>query len=326
MTGDRLLYIARRLVQAIPVIVGIIVLNFVLLHLAPGDVVDVLAGEAGHATPEYMAELRKRFGLDQPVHVQLLYYLGNIASFDLGYSYRHSMPVAELIFARLWPTLLLMVTAFTIAIAIGTFLGVLAARYAHTWRDSVITGFALFCYASPLFWVGLMLIILFSIKLDWLPTSGMETIGAFKTGFDRALDIAHHLILPAVTLSLFYLALYTRLARSSMLEVSRLDYVTTARAKGLREPRVVYRHVLRNALLPIATMAGVQMASMLGGSVIVESLFGWPGLGLLAFNSLFARDLNLLLGIFFLSSLLVVAVNLVVDMLYTLLDPRIEVG
>jgi peptide/nickel transport system permease protein len=310
--------------QAVPVVIGIVVLNFLLLQLAPGDVVDVLAGESGYATPEYMATLRAKFGLDTPWYVQLVFYLKNILTFDLGYSFRHGMPVAELILARLAPTALLMGTAFVLAVVVGTTLGVMASRFPNTWRDSAITGFALLCYAAPLFWVGLMFIIVFSLKLDLLPISGMETIAAFHTGFDLVIDVAHHLILPAVTLSLFYLAVYTRMARASMLEVARLDYVTMARAKGLKERQVVYKHMLKNALLPVLTMAGVQMAGMLGGSVIVESLYGWPGLGLLAFNAFFARDLNLLLGIFFLSSILVLVVNLMVDMIYSLLDPRID--
>ncbi|MEL6219071.1 MAG: ABC transporter permease, partial [Pseudomonadota bacterium] len=179
-------------------------------------------------------------------------------------------------------------------------------------------------YATPLFWVGLMLIVVFSINLGWFPTSGMETIAAFNTGIDRVLDIAHHLVLPSVTLSLFYLALYTRLMRASMLEQAGMDYVITARAKGVSEARITFRHVLRNALLPVVTMAGVQVSSLIGGSVIVETVFGWPGLGQLAFESLFARDLNLLMGIFFFSAVLVLVVNLIVDILYTQLDPRIE--
>jgi len=174
--------------------------------------------------------------------------------------------------------------------------------------------------------LGLMLIVLFSIRLGWLPTSGMESIGAFKTGWARAFDIGRHLILPTGALSLFYMALYTRLMRASLLEQAGMDYVTTARSKGLSERRIVWAHTLRNALLPVVTMAGLQTGGLLGGSVIVETVFGWPGLGLLAFQSLFARDLNLLLGIFFLSACTVVVVNLAVDILYTLLDPRIEVA
>ena len=319
-------YIIRRLFQAVPIVLAIIVLNFFLLNMAEGDAVDVLAGEAGSATPEYMAELRAKFGLDQPLPVQLLVYLKNIISLDLGYSFRHDMPVSVLIVDRFWPTLLLMVSTIILAVLFGILLGLLAAINLNTWKDAVISVFALITYATPLFWVGLMMIVVFSINLRWFPTSGMENIAAFYAGFDRFVDIAHHLVLPTITLSLFYLALYTRLMRASMLEQYGQDYVVTARAKGLPERRITFGHVLRNALLPVVTMAGVQVGALIGGSVIVESVFAWPGLGMLAFESLFARDLNLLLGIFLISSVLVVVVNLIVDVIYCFLDPRIEVS
>ena len=304
---------------------AIIVLSFLLLQLAPGDAADVLAGEAGAATPEYMAQLRGKFGLDRPRSVQLAIYVKNVVSLDVGYSFRHNMPVRELILKRLGPTLLLMGAAFVLSTACGVLLGLLAASRVNTWRDNLISVLALISYATPLFWMGLMLILLFSIRLDWFPTSGMETIAAFHEGWARGVDVAYHLVLPTTTLALFYLALYTRLMRASMLEQARMDYVTTARAKGLSEGRIAGKHVLRNAVLPVVTMAGVQAGSLLGGSVVVESVFAWPGLGLLAFESLFARDLNLLLGIFIFSAVLVVVVNLLVDLLYSILDPRIQV-
>ena len=319
-------YIIRRLFQAVPIVLAIIVLNFFLLNMAEGDAVDVLAGEAGSATPEYMAELRAKFGLDQPLPVQLLVYLKNIISLDLGYSFRHDMPVSVLIVDRFWPTLLLMVSTIILAVLFGILLGLLAAINLNTWKDAVISVFALITYATPLFWVGLMMIVVFSINLRWFPTSGMENIAAFYEGFDRFVDISRHLVLPTITLSLFYLALYTRLMRASMLEQYGQDYVVTARAKGLPERRITFGHVLRNALLPVVTMAGVQVGALIGGSVIVESVFAWPGLGMLAFESLFARDMNLLLGIFLISSVLVVVVNLIVDVIYCFLDPRIEVS
>ncbi|MEM9764455.1 MAG: ABC transporter permease [Pseudomonadota bacterium] len=322
----RLRYVAKRLLQALPIILAIVILNFFLLQLAEGDAVDVLAGEAGSATPEYMAELRAKFGLDQPLLVQLGRYLWNVVQLDLGYSFRHEMPVSELIFDRMFATSLLMVATILIAVGFGILLGLLAATGLNTWRDTAISIFALITYATPLFWVGLMLIVVFSLNLGWFPTSGMETIAEFNEGWDRVWDIAHHLVLPTITLSLFYLALYTRLMRASMLEQQGQDYVTTARAKGVTERRIVFVHVLRNALLPVVTMAGVQVGALIGGSVIVESVFAWPGLGMLAFEALFSRDLNLLLGIFLLSAVLVVAVNLVVDIIYSTLDPRIEVG
>jgi len=325
-TVKRLRYATKRLAQAVPIVLAIIVINFFLLHLAEGDAAVALAGEAGSATPEYMAQLRQKFGLDKPLPVQLGIYLKNVLVFDLGFSFRHNMPVAELVFDRFMPTLLLMVSTILIAVGFGVLLGLLAASGLNTWRDTFISVFALVTYATPLFWVGLMMIIVFALNLGLFPTSGMENFAAFHEGWDRVKDIARHLVMPTITLSLFYLALYTRLMRASMLEQAGMDYVTTARAKGLTERRIVFGHILRNALLPVVTMAGVQVGALIGGSVIVESVFAWPGLGMLAFEALFSRDLNLLLGIFLLSALLVIAINLVVDIIYSFLDPRIEVG
>ncbi|MEM1386767.1 MAG: ABC transporter permease [Pseudomonadota bacterium] len=322
----RALFIAKRLLHAVPVIFGIVVVNFLLLQFMEGDAVDVLAGEAASATPEYMAQLREKFGLDQPVYVQLWAYVRNVVVLDLGYSFRHDMPVVELIMTRFWPTMLLMTTTLFMAITIGVILGLLAASGLNRWRDTIISVLALVSYATPLFWVGLMLVLLFSVRLGWLPTSGMETIAAFHEGWDRVLDIARHMVMPVTALSLFYMAAFTRLMRASMLEQANMDYVTTARAKGLTERRIVWVHVLRNALLPVLTMGGVQVANMLGGSIIIESVFGWPGMGLLAFEALFARDINLLLGIFLFAAVLVVAANLIIDILYTFLDPRIELA
>ena len=317
-------YAVRRLLQAVPTVLIIVALNFMLLQLAPGDAADVLAGEAGSATPEFMAQLREKFGLDKPVGVQLLLYMKQIVSFDLGYSFRHGMPVADLIGSRLGPTLLLMVTVFILAVGAGALLGSLAARNLNRWQDNMISMLTVLAYATPVFWAGLMLIVLFSITLGWFPTSGMQKVAAFHEGWAKVRDIAHHLVLPALTLTMFYMALYTRLMRASVLEQASMDYVVTARAKGLTERQIARRHVFRNALLPVVTMAGVQAGAMLGGAVVVETVFAWPGLGLLAYESLFARDLNLLLGIFFVSTCLVVVVNLVVDLAYSLLDPRIE--
>ena len=319
-----LAYALRRLGQAVPTVLVIVALNFLLLQLAPGDAADVLAGEAGSATPEFMAQLRKSFGLDQPLGVQLLLYMKQVVSLDLGYSFRHGMPVTDLIASRLGPTLLLMVSVLVVSVAVGTLLGAFAARHLNRWQDNLISMLTVLAYATPVFWAGLMLIVVFSIKLGWFPTSGMQQVAAFHEGSAKLRDIAHHLVLPVLTLTMFYLALYARLMRASVLEQFSMDYVVTARAKGLTERQIARRHVMRNAVLPVLTMAGVQVGGLLGGAVVVETVFAWPGLGLLAYESLFARDLNLLLGIFFICSCLVVVVNLVVDVTYSLLDPRIE--
>jgi peptide/nickel transport system permease protein len=327
MRGMRLIrFIVTRLLQAVPVVLGVVVLNFLLLQLAPGDAATVLAGEAGGAPAEYIEQLRARFGLDKPVLVQLGLYLKNILLLDLGFSFRNNAPVLGLILDRLWPTLLLMGATLVVSVGGGVALGVVAALGVRTWRDHLISIAAVIAYATPLFWIGLMLILVFSIRLDWFPTSGMENVVAFHEGWARVFDIARHLVLPTITLSLFYLALYTRLMRATVLEQRGAEYATTARAKGLTERAITLRHVLRNALLPVITMAGVQVGALLGGSVVVETVFAWPGLGQLAYQSLFARDFNLLLGIFFLSACLVVIVNIIVDVIYVLLDPRIRVG
>lgn len=319
-------YILRRLLQTVPVVLLVVIVNFLLLQLAPGDLATVLAGEAGGAPKEYIDALRARFGQDQPLYVQLMAYLGNLLTLDLGYSFRQSAPVLDLVLDRLGPTLLLMGATLVVSLVVGVGMGVLAAIWVRTWKDHLISVAAVVFYAMPLFWVGLMLVLFFSIKLEWFPTSGMENVVAFHEGWDRVKDIAHHLVLPTLTLSLFYIALYARLMRASMLEQRGLDYVTTARAKGLTHKQITTRHVFRNALLPVVTMAGVQFGALLGGSVVVEAVFAWPGLGQLAYQSLFARDYNLLLGIFFMSACLVVLINLLVDVVYVWLDPRIKMS
>ncbi len=316
--------VVRRLLQLVSVALGVAVINFFLLRLAPGDAAQVLAGEAGAATPEYMAALRAQFGLDQPLLVQFWKYILNLAHFNLGYSFRHGMPVAQLIGERVPATLLLMGASILFAVVAGATLGAIAAYRAGKIADVLISTLALVFFATPLFWIGLMLVVVFSVWLDWLPVGGMFTIEAGYTGWARIVDVARHLVLPAVTLGLFYMAVYTRLMRATMVEVRRQDFVRTAVAKGARPPRVLFAHVLRNALLPQVTMLGVQVSSIIGGAVLVETVFSWPGLGRLAFEALFQRDFNLLLGILLCSSIVVIVVNWVVDFVYTRLDPRIR--
>jgi peptide/nickel transport system permease protein len=322
---DKLRYIGARLVKGVIVLLVIAVINFFLIHAAPGDPAQVMAGEAGAADEQFIEQLRAKFGLDQPLYVQLGLYLKGIVTLDLGFSYRQQMPVLDLILDRLPATLLLTLTAFAISMALGMLLGVLAARRQGSIGDSVITVISLLFYATPLFWLALMAVLLFSVQLGWLPAFGYSTVGANYTGLDHALDVARHLVLPATTLGLFFMAVYTRMTRASMLEVMRLDFVKTARAKGVPEHRILRRHVLRNALLPVITLAGIQAGQLVGGAVLTETVFAWPGIGRLMFDALLQRDYNLLLGIFFISSAMVVLFNLITDVLYTFVDPRIEV-
>lgn len=319
-----LAYALRRVLQSIPVIVLIMVGTFLLLQLTPGDTVDALVGNMGGADAAFIARLRAEYGLDQPVLVQLGRYMAKLAVFDLGYSFVHEQPVLTVLLDRLGVTLLLMATSLAFAFSVGVILGTLAARRAYTATDTAISVLGLIFYATPSFFLGLMMIVVFSVKLAWLPPGGIETVWAFHTGWARVLDIARHLIMPTTALSLIYLALYMRLMRASVLEVVDLDHVRTARAKGVGEGAVMVHHVMRNALLPVVTLLGLQFSTLLGGSVVVETVFTLPGLGQAAYQSVAQRDYNLLLGIIFLCSLVVVAVNLLTDILYARLDARIE--
>ena len=268
-------------------------------------------------------ELRKFYGLDLSIPAQLGNYLWRLVRLDLGFSSIYGKPVASVILERLPPTILLMTASLSFAFFFGLVFGVIAARGVNRWPDTLISTLGLIFYATPSFWFGLMAIVVFSVYLQWLPPGGFEDIGTVQTGIWRVFDIASHLVLPTLTLGLIFLAIYLRIMRASMLEVLNLDYVRTARAKGLDETRVVTRHVLRNALLPMVTLIGLQAGTMLGGSVVVESVFSLPGLGRLAYESVVQRDLNTLLGIVFVSALLVITVNFVVDLIYARLDPRI---
>ncbi len=317
-------FLLQRLVKAVVVIFAITVTCFLLIHAAPGDPASVMAGESGAADAQYIAQLRHQFGLDQPLSTQLWLYVKDVAQLDLGFSHRQQQPVLTLILDRLPATLLLTMTAFLFAICSGVLLGAMAARRVGRVSDSVITVLALGFYATPIFWVGLMLVLVFSVWLDWLPSFGMMTVGADLHGVAMLEDRAQYLVLPALTLGLFYTAVYARLTRASMLDVADQDFVRTARAKGVPEGRILRRHILRNALLPVITFAGIQAGQLIGGSILVETVFAWPGIGRLAFDALLARDYPVLLGVFLCTSVLVIAFNLITDLLYVVIDPRVE--
>ena len=317
-------YIVARLLQAIPVALLIVLANFCLLRLAPGDMADVMAGEAGAATPEFMAALRAEFGTDQPWPLQLVHYFEKIATFDLGFSFRNGEPVSELIASRLPATVLLVGSSLVLALVVGVGLGWISTFVRRRWLGNAISLLASVGFATPLFWVGLMLIVLFSIKLRWLPTGGLADLDADYVGWDRVVDLVRHMMMPVTTLALFYVAIYARLTRAAIIDVRKLDFVRTAEAKGLRPLRVSVVHVLRNALLPIVTLTGLQVGSLISGSLVVETVFSWPGMGRLAFDAVVQRDLNLLLGILFCTSMMVILANLAADLLYARLDPRIS--
>ena len=318
-----LLLALRRLALSLPTLTLILVGLFLLLQLAPGDTVDAMLAQMGGGDPALADRLRNFYGLDATVPVQLGRYLWRLVRLDLGESAIYGKPVLDVILERLPATLLLTLSSLGLAVAGGMALGILAARRAEGWPDTTISLLGLLFYATPSFWLGLMGIVVFAVKLAWLPAGGLQEVGAGLTGWAAVLDVAWHLVLPVATLSLIFMAIYLRVMRASMLEVLGLDFVRAARAKGVPEGRVLVRHVLRNALLPVVTLVGLQGATLLGGSVVVESVFSLPGLGRLAYESVVQRDLNMLLGIVFASALLVILVNLAVDLLYARLDPRI---
>ncbi len=307
-------HITARVAWSLGLILAVIVMCFSLIHLAPGDVAIVIA------------EIREDLGLDDPFLVQLGGYVGDVAQGDLGTSYRFNEPVTELIVTRLWPTFLLVGTAVSFAIVLGVLVGVFTARRPESPISHGVTVFSLTGYSMPVFWTGLLLVIMFASNVQWFPVSGMRDVRLEGNWLEEWIDVAHHLVLPAITLGVIYLAQYSRLSRASMLEVLQSDYVRTSRAKGLAERRFVYKHALRNAVIPVVTVAGLQFGQMLSGALLVETVFNWPGLGRLAADSVFQRDAPVLLGILILSSTLVVIINILTDVVYRLIDPRIRVG
>jgi peptide/nickel transport system permease protein len=317
-------YAASRLLQALGLVLAVVVLNFVLVHAAPGDPVETIAGASGGMSPELMAQLRTQYGLDEPLPVQLGVYLGKVARGDLGYSYFFNLPVTSMIAERVPATLLLVLSSVLLAFFAGTALGVLSSRKPNGWLSQFITVLSLVGFAAPVFWLGIMLVILLASVFPILPVAGMRSIDSTGGGLKDVLDVAHHLVLPTLTLSLVYLAQYSRLARSSMLDVLGSDFIRTARAKGLADRVVLYKHALRNALLPVVTVLGLQFGNVLAGAILVETVFNWPGLGRLAFDSVLRRDYPTILGVLLFSSIVVVVMNQITDLCYRLIDPRIK--
>ncbi|MCP4753519.1 MAG: ABC transporter permease [Proteobacteria bacterium] len=314
----------KRIFYAAVLLLAVIVLNFVLIHIAPGDAVTALVGDMGGATPELIAKLRAEYGLDQSLPKQLSRYVFKMAQGDLGISLTHNLPVMDLILDHLPASILLVATAFLLAFFVGTIMGIMAAQKPNSLLNHFVTILSLSGYAAPVFWTGLLLLIAFSYFIPIFPASGMKSVGFQGSTLGAVWDVMKHLALPSITLASVYLAVYSRLARASMLDVLGSDYIRTARSKGLSERVVVYKHALKNALLPVVTMAGLQFAQLIAGAVVVETVFSWPGIGQLAFNSILRRDQPLLLGILFLSTLMVVVANLITDFTYRILDPRIK--
>ncbi len=317
--------LARRVLQMVPTMLAVVLLAFALMVLAPGDLADVMAAEAQIGDRDLIDAMRRLYGGDTPWYAQLANYLGAVLRLDLGFSFRHNLPVSTLIGERIPATLLLMIVALGFAVIVGSLAGIAAARRRDSWSDRAISALAAMCFAAPNFWLSLMLVVLFSIHLGWFPVAGMQTIGLPDASrWRQVLDIAHHLVLPALSLGLLYSAIYARVMRASMLRCANLDYVRTARAKGASESHVAWRHVLRNALLPVVTLVSLHVATLFAGAVVVESVFSWPGLGSLLMEAVGARNYPVVMGVMICSAVVVLVANLLVDMLYMVLDPRVR--
>jgi peptide/nickel transport system permease protein len=312
-------YIARRLIQAIPLLLGISLISFAILKAVPGGPTAAYEGNPNF-TDEDLRRLEAAFGLDQPVHIQYANWLTHFVQGDWGYSYSSGQPVLTLIFERLPNTLYLTIVAYLVVLLIAVPVGVLTATRQYSWFDHIVTGSTFAFLSTPTFWLGLLLLIFFGLQLRWLPLGGIQTAGAdFNIG-----DRLRHLILPVATLALVQVGSYTRFLRASMLETIHQDFMRTARAKGLAERVVVMRHALKNASIPLVTVAALDLPDLFAGALVTEQIFGWPGMGRLFWDSATRSDYPVLMGILAITSTLIVLANLLADVLYGYLDPRIR--
>jgi len=316
-------YVVKRILQLLPVILVIICVNFFLLRLAPGDPIYYLIGDAS-VTPEFIEELRKQYGFDQPLYKQLLIYLWQVLQGDLGYSVISRDSVSAIILSRMPATLLLLGSQFVLSIAFGIALGAVSAYRRGSATDHAVSLISLVGFAVPAFWIGQMLILVFALWLNLFPSQGMRTLRFDLTGWAAVLDVLHHLVLPTVTLTIFNLALIARVTRASMINVLRMEYITYARSKGVPESAVVRVHALRNAILPVITVIGLNLRTLIAGAVLTETVFAWPGVGRLTFEAIFARDYPILMGILIVIGVTVVIANILTDIVYSWLDPRVR--
>ncbi|MDD2869211.1 ABC transporter permease [Neomegalonema sp.] len=319
-------FLLRRLIGGVPALLIVAVGVFLLLDRAGGDAVDAWLVSIGGGDARMAAALRAEYGLDQSVFSRLTFMLGRLVQGDFGWSFALNRPIGPAIMERLPNTLQLMGAATGISFLIGSALGLIAGRRPGSWTDRLLSGGSLLLYSVPSFWLGLALSVIFAVRLRWFPVSGIETIASGKTGLDRAADVAWHLVLPVAALGMIYLALFLRVMRSGMVEAWGQDYALAARARGVPDRRVALNHAARNALVPLVTMLGLQAGAMLGGSVVIESVFGIPGFGRLAQEAVAGRDAPLLLAVVLVSALMVTLANILTDLAYGALDPRVGSG
>ena len=316
-------FLLRRMASAIPTVFFVLVIAFCATRLAPGDPITYLAGE--HAPQDLIQNLKTKYGLDQPLSVQFGFYLKGVLHGDFGYSFAYRENVLQVIRERMTATLVLMGASILFALIIGILLAVASVKRLNSLWDHLISSFSMIGYSLPVFWLAQLLVFFLAVKLEIFPAGGMIDLRAQHTGFRYVADVGWHLILPVLNLGLIYTGLISRLARAEMAEILTQDFILTARSKGIPERRVMRRHVLRNALGPVTTMTGVLVGLMFSGAIFTETIFSWPGLGRLLYDSLFSRDYPVITAIFTLTSLALVLVTILVDLLYTVIDPRITV-
>ena len=316
-------YIFKRLMTALGIVLFVILLNYVIIHLAPGDPVRIMAG-FDNPSQEQMDALTQKYGLDQPLYVQFWKYISALFRGDMGISYQYNEPVAQLILERVGASLLLSGTAAVLAVVIGCLLGLYAGRHHGKALDRTFSGVAYTFNAMPSFWLGLMLILIFASTLKLLPTSGMVNIRKGYTGWAYVRDVAQHMVLPCATLVAVQIPSYFRITRSSVMQVMAEDFVTTFRVTGMSERKIFNKYILKNALLPIVTVFGINLAYVISGSTLIEIVFSWPGIGVLMYRAISQRDYNLLMGVYLLLSISVAVMMIVVDLVYAWLDPRIR--
>lgn len=317
-------YVIRRILICVPVFLISSAIVFSLMHIAPGDPIEIMYRGSRPTNPQIIELIRERLGLDKPIYEQYLIWISNFLRGDLGYSYVNNQPVMEQIKARLWLTVELVLSSQVVSLFIAIVLGVIAAVKRNSIIDNLLSLSALFGYSMPSFWMALIFILVFAVELRWFPVCGSQTFGVNFDLIGGIIDNLWHLALPLAVLSLGNAAWYFRLVRSAMLEVLEMDYIKTARAKGLTEKVVIYKHALRNAILPVVTAFGTSLGFVLGGAVVIESIFAWPGLGQFAYISTMARDYPSIMGINMMIVLCVLIANLVTDVVIALLDPRIR--
>lgn len=316
-------YLLKRIVTAFGIVLFVILLNYVIIRLAPGDPVRIMAG-FDNPSQELMDALTKKYGLDQPLYVQFWRYITTLFKGDMGDSYLYNQPVSSLIFERVGASLLLSGVSAVLAVLIGSTLGLYAGRHHGKALDRMFSGVAYMLNAMPSFWLGIMLILIFASTLKWLPTQGMVNIRKGYTGWAYVMDVLQHMVLPCATLVAVQIPTYFRITKSSVMQVMAEEFVTTFRVTGMSERKIFNKYVLKNALLPIVTVFGINLAYVISGSTLIEIVFSWPGVGVLMYRSISMRDYNLLMGVYLLISISVAFMMIVVDLIYAWLDPRIR--